>query len=58
MVNILEILKEEHIEKFGKAPIIENLHLHDSEKLIDLIIESLANNQPYDDLKEIIEEED
>ena len=54
---ILKILIEEHKEKFGREPVILDLDLHDTETLIALIMEAIAENKPYDESEHFIEEE-
>lgn len=54
---ILKILIEEHKEKFGREPIIVDLDLHDTETLIALIMDAIAENKPYDESEQFNEEE-
>ncbi|MDD2451264.1 MAG: hypothetical protein PHU67_05060 [Sulfurovum sp.] len=55
---ILNILIEEHREKFGREPVIIDLDLHDTEILLDLIMNAIASNIPYDESKKLSEKEE
>jgi|GEM_PF-2551712 len=55
---ILDILIEEHIEKFGKEPVFVDSHSRDPETLIDLIMNALAQNKPYNELEQYTEEQE
>lgn len=49
---------EEHIEKFGGKPVFIDSHLRDPETLIDLIMDALAQNKPYNELEQYTEEQE
>lgn len=53
---ILDIVIEEHTKKFGKEPVIVDSHLRDHETLINLIMDAIEKNKPYDELEESMEE--
>lgn len=55
---ILNILIEEHKEKFGREPVIVDLDSRDPERLIELIMDAIARNTPYDESKQLSEEEE
>lgn len=54
---ILEILIDEHIKKFGKEPVIVDLHLRDPEALINLIMNAIEKNKPYNESEQQSDEE-
>ena len=55
---ILDIVIDEHIEKFGKEPVFVDSHLDDPETLINLIMDAIAKNKPYNELEPYSEEEE
>ena len=55
---ILDILIEEHIERFGTKPVFVDSHLRDTETLIHLIMDALAKNKPYNELEQYTEEQE
>ncbi|MFT7879723.1 MAG: hypothetical protein ABXS91_04930 [Sulfurimonas sp.] len=55
---ILEILIDEHIKKFGKEPVIVDMHLREPETLINLIMNAIEKNKPYSELEEQSDEEE
>ena len=55
---ILDILIDEHIKKFGKEPVIVDMHLRDPETVINLIMSAIEKNKPYSELEEETEKEE
>lgn len=55
--NIMDVLREEHIEKFGIEPNIIGMFWSDPESIIDGIEEAIENNKPYDEYKMLSAEE-
>ena len=53
----MENLKNLHKEKYGVEPNVIGLLLNDIDKQIDLLIEAVEGNQPYDEYKMLSKDE-
>jgi hypothetical protein len=55
---ILDILIDEHVKKFGEKPVIVDMHLRDPEILINLIMDAIEKNKPYNELEKQTDEQE
>ena len=55
---ILDIVIEAHKDIFGQVPVFDDAHRRDPEMMIELIMNAIAKNKPYNELEQYSEEEE
>jgi hypothetical protein len=55
-MNAIDKLTKKHVEKFGVKPNVIGLLWNDLDKQIDLLIEAIADGEPYDEYQMLSKE--